>query len=107
GDMSLPSADEIDRRLHAERLSPDRSKRLFLAHLDELPSGVFVRHGEWGEDAYLVWDGGLLRWTTGGYTERLDCPKRADVEVLTPESTVAAIRAGYVPEIHPSAVALA
>jgi hypothetical protein len=30
-----------------------------------------------------------------------------EVKVLTPPSTVAAIRAGYAPEVHPSAVALA
>jgi hypothetical protein len=71
-----------------------------------LPSGVFVRHADWGEDAYLVWNGGLLAWTAGGYTKRIDRPKKAEVAVLTPEATVAAIRAGYVPEVHPSAVAL-
>jgi hypothetical protein len=103
---SPPSADEIDNRLHAERVGPVRSKRQFEASLDEMPSGVFVRHPDWGADAYLVWNRGLFPWSAGGYTKRLDRPKKAEVAVLTPESTVAAIRAGYVPEIHPSAVAL-
>src|SRR5438128_10993579 len=43
-DSPLPSAGEIDRRLHAERTRPDRSKRVFEASLGELPSGVFVQH---------------------------------------------------------------
>jgi hypothetical protein len=98
-----PSADDIDNRLHRERVTPDRSKRLFRDNLEELPNGVFVRHADWGEYAYLVWNHGLLAWTAGGYTERRDRPKRAKVLVLTPESTVAAIRAGYTPVIHPSA----
>jgi hypothetical protein len=100
---SLPTADEIDSRLHAERIGPDGSKRLFEAKLDELPSGVFVRGTDWGDSAYLVWNGGLLCWSAGRYTRRRERPKTADVLVLTPESTVAAIRAGYVPDIHPSA----
>ena len=103
----LPTADAIDRRLHAERVGPDRSKRLFRASLADLPDGVFVRHPDWGEEAFLLWNGGLLAWTVGGYTRHLDRPKRAEVLVLTPESTVAAIRAGYVPEVHSSGAALA
>jgi hypothetical protein len=103
----LPTADEMDRRLHAERVGPDRSKRLFGANRDEMPNGVFVRHAAWGDGAYLIWNDGLFTWTAGGYTRRLDRPKKAKVSVLTPEATVAAIRAGYAPAIHPSAAALA
>jgi hypothetical protein len=106
-DPPLPTADEIDRCLHAERVAPDRSKGLFQANLGEMPNGVFVRHAAWGEKAYLVWNDGLLAWTAGGYMERMDRPKYAEVLVLTPKSTVEAIRAGYAPEIHPSAVAIA
>jgi hypothetical protein len=105
GRSSRPTADEIDRRLHAERLAPDRSQRSFLAALDELPDGVFVNAAAWGEQAYLVWGDRLLAWTPGGYGERRRRPKREGVKVLTPPSTVAAIRAGYVPEVHPSAAA--
>src|SRR5215472_10780930 len=50
-DSPLPSAEEIDCQLHAERVGPDRSKRLFEASLDELPNGVFVRRAGSGEDA--------------------------------------------------------
>ena len=102
---SLPTADEIDRRLHAERVAPDRSKRCFTARLGELPDGVFVRHDARGDTAHLVWGDWLLAWSAGGYTERTARPKNLEVLVLTPESTVGAIRAGYAPDIHPSAVA--
>jgi hypothetical protein len=99
GGPLLP-ADEIDRRLHAERVAEDGSKRVYTANLDGLPDGVFVRR-----DAipYLVWGGGLLGWTPGGYTARMPRPTNVEVQVLTPESTVRVIRAGYVPEAHPSA----
>ena len=79
---------------------PGRSKRSYLADLDELPNGVFVT---WEENACLLWDDSLLLWSPGGYRERRPRPKGEQVAVLTPRSTVAVIRAGYVPEVHPSA----
>jgi hypothetical protein len=103
---SRPTAEEIDSRLHAERLAPDRSKRSFVAALDELPDGVFVTVAAWGEQAYLVRGDRLLACSPGGYSERRQRTKGVEVKVLTPQSTVGTIRAGYVPEIHPSAVAL-
>ena len=32
----------MDAQLHIERIAPDRSKRVFIANIDELPDGVFV-----------------------------------------------------------------
>ncbi len=103
GGPATPSADEIDRRLHAERVGPGRSKRSFAAALDGLPDGVFVAVPAWGEAAYLVSGGRLLAWSPGGYGERRRRPKGERVRVLTPPSTVEVIRAGYAPEVHPSA----
>jgi hypothetical protein len=99
-----PTATMIDNRLHVERLAADRSKRTFVAALDELPDGVFVTVPAWGELAYLVWAGQLLAWSPGGYGERQPRPKGIEVNVLTPPSIVKAIRAGYEPEIHSSAL---
>jgi len=109
GDGGSPrsTATVIDNRLHAERIASDRSKPSFMEDLDELPDCVFVTVAAWGEQAYLVWGDRLLAWSPGGYGERRRRPKGEEVLVLTPESTVATIRAGYVPEIHPSAVDVA
>lgn len=104
GRSARPTADEIDRRLHIARLAPDRSKRYYVAALDDLPDGVFVIVAAWGEQAYLVRGDFLLAWSPGGYGERRRRPKGEAVRVLTPKTTVETIRAGYVPEIHPSAV---
>lgn len=95
-----PSADEMDNRLHAERIGPNRAKRCFVGKLDELPDGVFVTVATWGEQAYMVCGDHLLAWSPGGYGERRRRPRSEEVQVLTPPSTVAVIRAGYVPEIH-------
>jgi hypothetical protein len=106
GTSDRPTAQGIDDRLHAERVAHDRSKRSFAAALDDLPDGVIVTVAAWGEEACLLRGGSLLAWSPGGYCERRGRPKGAEVKVLTPPSTVAAIRAGYAPEVHPSAVAL-
>jgi hypothetical protein len=86
--------------LHAERLNPDGSKCQFEANLDDLPDGVVVTQGG---RAFLLWKGRLLAWSPGGYRDRLPRPKGEQVAVLTPRSTVEVVKAGYVPEVHPSA----
>jgi hypothetical protein len=96
-------APALDSQLHAERLHPDGSQRRFEANLDDLPDGVFLTRREPVERAYLLWKERLLAWSPGGYRELLPRSKREQVVVLTPRSTVEAIRAGYVPEVHPSA----
>jgi len=97
-----PPADEIDSRLHRERVDTNGEKVRFESDLDRLPDGAFVTlAGE--ETAYLLWRGELLAWSPGGYTERRPQPVGERVSVLTPASTVAAIRAGYTPAVHASA----
>jgi hypothetical protein len=107
GSRALPTAEEIDRQLHAERVAPDRSKALFRASLEELPNGVMVTRADWGEEAYLLRDDRLLAWTAAGYMGGIARPSNSEVLVLTPKSTVGAIRAGYVPQVHASAEATA
>ena len=50
------------------------------------------------------WGDELLAWSHGGYRERRRRPKGEEVRMLTPHSTVKAIRAGYTLDIHPSAL---
>jgi hypothetical protein len=93
----------IDDQLHAERIGADRSKPTYLANLGDLPDGVLVTFAGPNGDAYLVWRDELLAGSPGGFRERQRPPRNQIATVLTPQSTVRAIRAGYVPEIHPSA----
>lgn len=99
----MTRAGTIDNRMHSERVGPDRSKRTFRASLDGLPDGVIVTLDDRRGDAYLIREGLLLAWSPGGYRERRPQPRGETVTVLTPRSTVSAIRAGYVPEVHASA----
>lgn len=89
-------ASEIDRVLHAERLDK-RAKRLH--PLDgPLPDGAMLAAG--GE-SYLFAGGRMWRWSFAGYSasdQHLTHP-----QLLTPPSTLRALRAGYAPVLHPSA----
>lgn len=97
-----PSADKMDERLHAERIDHSRHKRTFRARLGDLPGGVFVTWPEESEQALLIQGDSLLVWTPGGYAATIARRNSDAVSVLTPESTIAAIRAGFIPQVHPS-----
>jgi hypothetical protein len=92
---------QIDRQLHAERVAPrTHAKVTYEAEINNLPDSVMIALNG---DAYLIWRGDLLKWSPGGYHERIAQPNAGTVTVLTPRSTVNAIRAGYVPQVHESA----
>ncbi len=93
--------DAIDRVLHRERVTPRREKVTFSAQLRNLPDGVMVTLDGAG-DAWLLWRGGLHRWTPEGYTEVRPLESAREVRVLTPRSTVNTIVAGYAPAAHPT-----
>jgi len=92
-------ADAIDARLHAERIRDGRRA----VSPGDLPDGSFVLLG--GEP-WLVLGRELRRWTPAGYADRRPRPLDARLELITPPSLVAALRAGWsplVPFLHPSA----
>jgi hypothetical protein len=99
-------AAELDRRLAAERLRRgsgiDRGadRRLWSAPIDDLPDGTVIV-GRVGE-ARVV--GGALTYAFGfgGWRSPESRGGGADVEVLTPPTSVAALQHGFVPVLHPS-----
>jgi hypothetical protein len=91
--------EAIDEALHGERVE-DRRKRLSRTRLGELPDGAMIaRAGK----AYAVGSGALLRWSFAGYGEPEPLEPKAVVDVLTPPSTVAALKGGYRP-LWPEAI---
>jgi hypothetical protein len=97
---SQPSAVEMDEVLHAERLRPDGEKRTWRAPIRSLPGGVIVEHVG---SPHLWWGGALRRWSFEGYGTPRRVAGETRVAVLTPRSTVRAIRAGFTPQVHESA----
>jgi hypothetical protein len=91
-------ADELDARLHEERLD-GRGRRLHDAAYDELPDGAFVLVAA---KPWLVLGDELREWTPGGYRERRPRPS-GRATLLTPPTLVEVLRAGWqplVPLIH-------
>ena len=89
-------ADDIDDRLHAERLGAHRTIT------GVLPDGTFVLHDD---GPWLVLGDRLRRWTPAGYTDR-SARTAGRATVITPPSLVEVLRSGWagvVPLLHPTA----
>jgi hypothetical protein len=96
-----PSAGEMNRRLHRERLVPGtHRRRLHSQPWGDLPDGTFVLVD--GTPAVVVGEH-VTEWTEAGYGARRPRPAGGVADVITPPSTLAAFRAGYVPQIDSAA----
>ena len=95
------SAPELDDILHRERLQ-QRKKRIhpIPGGLSTLPDGAMIAAGD---AAFLIRHGRALRWSPSGYEAVKDMPRPEGL--LTPPSTLGALRAGYRPVLHASAEA--
>jgi hypothetical protein len=91
--VAVPSAKQVNRQLHGERIvRGTHRRRLHQLPWADLPDGTFVLLGE--APAVVVGDR-LSKWTHEGYRGQRPRPTRGTVSVITPPSTVAALRAGY------------
>lgn len=85
--------DEMDRRLHQERLQPrTRQRRLHDVKWSELPDGAFVVERD---QPAIVSGRALIAWDAGGYGPRRRRPARGTAQMLTPPSTLRVLQAGY------------
>ena len=101
GSEGRATAPEMDDILQAERVDGAGRKPVWRADAQSLPSGTFVRvEGT----PHLVLASWLLEWTPEGYLTTRPRPESGPLEVLTPQSIVAVLSAGYCPTFHPSAV---
>jgi hypothetical protein len=96
--VKVPPAAEMDAVLHGERLDHGRKRLHALpGPADELPDGSVIAAAG---DAYILARGRAFRWTALGYEGPVEIP-RGDA-LLTPPSTLGALRVGYRPVLHPS-----
>jgi hypothetical protein len=100
--VTPPSAKQINRRLHGERIiRGTHRRRVHELPWANLPDGAFVLLDE--TPAVVVGDG-LREWTRKGYGAQRHRPKRGTASVITPPSTVAALGAGYPVQIDDTAL---
>jgi hypothetical protein len=95
--------EAIDAVIHQERLDSDGLQQTFKATLSDLPDGTFISFGDLTQ-AYLWHRNQLFAWSFVGYTKVLSFDNQQVVTVLTPQSYIAVFKAGYVPQVHFSAV---
>ena len=106
-DCSLLAA-ELDRRLNAERhlwgrgLSRAGDRTLWTSDLEALPTGAVVILPE-SDDPHLVTKNHLQAFAFDRWRHPNKRPRHVMVEVLTPPTSVAALRNGFAPTLHPSA----
>ena len=90
-------AAALDAQLHRERAVPRvYQQRRHEAELSELPDGAFILSPEGVPE--LKWRGALRPFAPGGYGAPRST-KAGMVTVLTPPTTLNALRAGYVPQV--------
>ncbi|MGE0748850.1 MAG: hypothetical protein AB7K86_26555 [Rhodospirillales bacterium] len=92
----------IDAMLHEARVGPNSTRQTVRAEVRDLPDGTMVLHPDAPGVACLVHRSTLRPWSFAGYGAPV--PATGWVVVLTPVPTVAAIAAGYGPQVHVSAV---
>jgi hypothetical protein len=99
--VPAPSARDMNRRLHAERIvRGTHRRRVHELPWAGLPDGTFVRL----DDAPAVVLGDhLTQWTQEGYGTRVRRPAGGTAHVITPPATVAVLRSGYPVQVDGSA----
>ncbi len=99
--VDVPSATVMNRQLHAERLvGGTHRRRTHRLGWSGLPNGTFVLLDS---APAVVIDDHVTRWTRQGYSDQRALPREGIADVITPPSTVAALRAGYPVQIDISA----
>ena len=90
---------EVDRHLHAARVTRRREQVRFAAQTSDLPDGTFVMIEEAEHCPMLIWERRLwhLSLEDGTYFDAGPVPREA--MVLTPRPVVEVMRAGYVPKV--------
>lgn len=97
--IASPRASAMDEILHRERLA-HRTKRLHPLPdpVGDLPDGAMIADDD---KAYLMMKGQPLRWSPDGY--KIAEQPIAAPTLITPPSTLNALRAGYRVVLHPTA----
>ncbi|HRH45319.1 MAG TPA: hypothetical protein PKY82_27015 [Pyrinomonadaceae bacterium] len=89
-DISDIKVDAIDDILHQERMNLEKP----FVRIDDLPDGVFV---EFNGKPNLIFEEQLFEWSFAGYLHPQAKPSKTLMKLLTPPSTVRAIRNGFQP----------
>lgn len=102
--IARPTVRDMDERLHNERFASSRTSRPLVSpiEIDRLPDGTVLR----ADNMHVAKSRGeLLTWRFTGYAGRMSDSVFRSLEIVTPATTIAVLRAGYEPVWHTSAMA--
>jgi hypothetical protein len=100
-------AADLNRRLDAERHHRGRGleravdRRTWTAAVDALPAATVIVDDD--RRPRLLLADRTLAFTFDGWTDPSSRPRRGEIVVLTPPTSVTALANGYVPLLHPTA----
>jgi hypothetical protein len=100
-------ASDLNHRLDVERHDRGRGleraadRRTWAAAADDLPVATVILDDD--RQPRLLLADRTLAFTFDGWADPAPRPRRGDVVVLTPPTSVAALASGYVPLLHPTA----
>jgi hypothetical protein len=98
-----PRAPALDAALHRDRVPRLRGEQRWIVPVGNLPYGAFFLPPADLKTPWVKLDAGAAAWSHAGYTARAAWPASLKVEVLTPATSLTALRRGYRPVLHPSA----
>ena len=99
-------AAALDAALHRDRVARIRGKQRWLTTLAAVPFGAFFVVPQRDDTPWVQMNDGAAAWSHAGYTAWARWPASLEVDVLTPPATLAVLKAGYRPLLHPSAEAV-
>jgi hypothetical protein len=96
--VPAPAAAQMDAVLHQERQQRGTKRvHLLTSLVEDLPDGAMITVDD---QAFVVVSGRPFHWSPDGYRAQSAYPLAGGL--ITPPSTLAALRAGYRPAVHPS-----
>jgi len=107
GSSRRPGAGDLNRRLERERLRRGRGleragdRIVWVARIESLPNGTVIVGTR--RAPLLVVEDRLMSYSFGGWADSSARPRQGSVQVITPPTSVAAMRHGFEPVLHPSA----
>ena len=91
------SINQIDEIIHRERTSGEEKNVLHQRRLSDIPEGTFVLMNT---EPWLFFNGKLHRWTPFGYHDSVSIAQASPTTIVTPNSIVNALDAGYKPQTN-------
>lgn len=82
-----PRACEIDAALHQAQVTRDKRQVRTCVPIESLPDGTFISLVETSDQAWLIWEGSLHRWSHSGYSDHRPLQRVGQVVVITPMPT--------------------